>query len=1020
MNLPAFVSLAGLLCYGGLTFVVLRRGLRDTGAVLRLFVGYLALMVVYQGSALAVSLARSEAVALHWYAIMSALLLGQFVVYSTFVRAFFHIRGHRYVIWVGLAMWALCSLLAASHLEGFIVGVYWNDTTHFYLPIFGDLLAIYAVPNYSFLAYAIVLLYTGYRQAGSALERQRIRYLFLGLSVIGLGTVTNLIPPLKPYPFDMLTNILNALLIAYAILRYQLLDIRVVIRKGLVYSVPTVTIGIGYFLVLSLSFNVLDVARGYQFFVLSLVLAAATAIVVQPLRDKLQSTVDRFFFREKYDSGLMLQRLSRTAASVLDLDRLAVMIVDDITQTLHSAVTAFFIKQGETGQFVLRAHRGLEAAPQDRFLLRNDHPIATWLLRHQTSLTRPQVNSSPEFMGLWTTERQALEDMQAELFVPLLVRDDLIGILVLGPRLSDLPYAPDDQRTLTTLANQTAIAVENARLYSLEQAKVKMTSTLLDVARVVSSTLNLDELLQQIAQRAADICGFDRCNLFLKDRGQDRLRLLASGFAAERMPSLPSPSSQQAPGLEQVESNSLLKRIMQERRPVIIDRDGISKLPATWSETVDTEGVLIVPLVSKDRAIGLMTLDHLQGARRIGKDQMDLAATIASHASVAIENAWLYQETVTEKERTATIVERALAGIALVNPDLKIVSINDAVEAITGYDTRLAQGQDLSVVFGPGITAESGLLKRAMRTGKPVGPAETTLTSAAGERDVLLGVTPLPDGYLLSMSDVTPLKELNRLKSDIIANVSHEFRTPLSVIKGYAELLADEIHADDPTIRARYLEIISSATDRLTAMVSDLLDLARVEAEQGSITMEPVSIETLIEDSIGLVGFQAQERDVKIEVNVATDLPEMLGNRELLVTLIRNLLSNAVKFSYPGGRVQVRATQQGDSIELQVTNQGIGLAAEDMPRLFDKFYRSAAAKRAGIQGTGLGLVLVKHAADKHRGEITVSCDPEAGTRFCVRLPIAEAPNRLWGEPSPEGSAPSNGVWRTEKAGVSGT
>ena len=361
MNLPASISLAGLLCYGGLTFVVLRRGSRRTGTEQWLFLIYLALMALWQCAALVVSLARNEALALRWYVIMSTVVLGQFVIYSAFVRAFFHIQGQRVVIWIGLALWGLSSLLVAAYRPYFLAAVHWTDTTHFFLPVFGNLAPILAFPNYSFLGYAVALLYRGYRQAGSALQRVRIRYLFLGLTVVVLGTLSNFIPPLKPYPFDLLANVLNALLIAYAILRYQLLDISVVIRKGLVYSIPTVTIGIGYFLLLSLTFNLFDVGLGYQFFVLSLFLAAITALVVQPLRDKLQAAVDRLFFREKYDSGLMLQRLSQTAATMLDIDRLAVMIVDDITHTLHSTVVAFFIKHGETGQYILRAHKGLEA-----------------------------------------------------------------------------------------------------------------------------------------------------------------------------------------------------------------------------------------------------------------------------------------------------------------------------------------------------------------------------------------------------------------------------------------------------------------------------------------------------------------------------------------------------------------------------------------------------------------------------------------------------------------------------------
>jgi PAS domain S-box-containing protein len=992
MNLPGIVSLAGLLCYGWLTFIVARRRSRGNAMEQQLFLVYLAFMILWQCAGLGVSLAREEALAVRWYIVMTVVVLGQFVIYSAFVRAFFHIQGQKAVIWVGLALWGLSTLLVIVFRPDFVLSVYWTETTQFFLPEFGILAAIVGIPNYCFLVYAITLLFRRYRQAESALQRERIRYLLLGLSVVVLGTLFNFIPPLKAYPFDLLANVLNAMLIAYAILRYQLLDISLVIRKGLVYSVPTLTIGIGYFLLLSLTFNFIDVALGYQFFLLSLLLAAITALVVQPLRDKLQAAVDRLFFREKYDSGLMLQRLSRTAATMLDLDGLAVMIVDDIANTLHSSVVAFFVKQGETGQYLLRAHRGLEAAPEELFRLRRDHPVASWLLRHQTSLTRQQINTGPEFRGLWALEREALDAMQAELFVPLLVRDNLIGILALGPRLSELPYASGDRLTLTTLANQTAIAVENARLFSLEQVKVRVTSMLLDVARAVSSTLNLSELLQLIAQRAAEICGFDRCNIFLMDKGEDTLRLLASQYAVEgalAQRAQNEPSSHSPQGLEQIERSSLLMRVMQERRPVAVDRDAISKLPANWSETLNAKGVLIVPLISKGRAIGLMTLAHLESERRIGEDQMDLASTIASQAAVAIENVRLYQETVTEKERTATIVERALAGIVLVDPELRIISINRAAEAITGYGIRQAQGEALDLVFGSSITEDNGLLRHAMATGKPVGPAETILATAAGNRDVLLGVTPLPDGYLLSLSDVTPLKELNRLKTDIIANVSHEFRTPLAIIKGYTELLSDEVCGNDPVTRKDFLRVINNATDRLTGMVRDLLDISRLEAEQGSVVMEPVSIKDLLEDSIDFQSFPARERKIEVNLDMAPDLPILLGNADLLITLVQNLLSNAVKFSQNGGKVQVRARQVDGCIDLQITNQGMGISPEELPHLFEKFYRSSAVKKSGIQGTGLGLVLVKHAVDKHRGSVSVTSDPETGTCFRVRLPILD-------------------------------
>ncbi len=778
MNLPAIVSLAGILCYATLTFIVLRHGLRGTGAVHRLFLANLAFMALWQCADLAVSLARNQVAAASWYIVIGAVVFGQFVIYSAFVRAFFSIRTQRSVIWVGLALWGLSSLLIVAFRGYFLSGVYWNTTTRSYLPVFGSLADPLAIPNYCFLVYAIGLLIQGYRRTDSDLERVRIRCLSLGLALVLLGSLTNFVPPLRAYPVEVLANACNALLIAYAIFRYQLLDISVVIRKGLLYSIPTVAIGIAYFLVLSVVFRLFRPVLWHQFFVLALLLGAITALLLQPLHDWLQAPLDRLFFRERYDSGLMMQRLSRAAATVLDLDRLAVMILADIANTLHIGAAAFLVKQDETGQYVLKAHKGLHTGPQGDLRLRSDHPIVTWLLRQQAVLTRQRVEMSPDFAGLWAREREELQAMQAEIFVPLLVRNDLIGILVLGPKLSELPYSSADQLTLTTLANQTAVAVENARLFALEQRKVRMTSKLLDVAKAVSSTLDLGELLQLIAQRAAEVCEFDRCDIYLMDKGHDTLRLLTSQFAPASNPSHPGPSAGPASRPELIESGTLLRRVMQERRPVAVDRDAIPRLPGEWFGSLDATGALLVPLISKGRAIGLMALEHLRGESRIREDQSDLAATIASQASVAIENARLYQETAAEKERTATIVEQALAGIVLVDSQLRVVSMNRAVEAITGYSALGAPGVRIEDVLGPATMADGGSLGQAMATGKPVGPAETRLVTGAGGRDVLLGVTPLSGGYLLSLADITPLKDLDRLKTDIIANVSHEFRTP--------------------------------------------------------------------------------------------------------------------------------------------------------------------------------------------------------------------------------------------------
>jgi PAS domain S-box-containing protein len=355
--------------------------------------------------------------------------------------------------------------------------------------------------------------------------------------------------------------------------------------------------------------------------------------------------------------------------------------------------------------------------------------------------------------------------------------------------------------------------------------------------------------------------------------------------------------------------------------------------------------------------------------------------------SVAIENAGLYQQTLAEKERTATIVEQAFAGMILLDCELRVVSLNPAAETIIGEGGARVVGKQLGEVFDPSIVGESSLLRKAMTTGERVPPTEQTLVRGERRRDVLLGVAPLPDGYLLSLADITQLKELDRLKSDIIANVSHEFRTPLAIIKAYAELLMDPEQDQAVETQHEFLTIIDAETDRLAGMVSDLLDIARLEAGRGNMARAFVQIEDVIADVLSLLQFQAHGRDVTLQVDVPPALPALLGNKDVLMTLVRNLLGNAIKFSRPGGAVDVIARQNGGALVLQVIDRGIGIAAEDLPHLFEKFYRAKAAQDAGIRGTGLGLVLVKQAVEAHGGTIAVESQRGEGTRFTVTLPV---------------------------------
>jgi|GEM_PF-1459177 len=255
----------------------------------------------------------------------------------------------------------------------------------------------------------------------------------------------------------------------------------------------------------------------------------------------------------------------------------------------------------------------------------------------------------------------------------------------------------------------------------------------------------------------------------------------------------------------------------------------------------------------------------------------------------------------------------------------------------------------------------------------------------------LLALAPLSGLYLvLRLSkDVSYLKEVDRLKTSIVANVSHELRTPLASIKLYGQLLQNNIESSDPGTRQRFLDIIDQQTDRLVELIDDLLDLSRIESGQFEAHKEPLYLQEMIDEVVNLMSIQAQRRNLVLHTDVDPDLPALLADRELMRILFKNLLSNAIKFSHEGGRIDILGQQLGGKITFSVIDQGIGIPQEALPHIFEKFYRVQTSTESGIQGTGLGLVLAKEAAEAHGGVIRVESELGKGSKFTLELPLPE-------------------------------
>jgi two-component system phosphate regulon sensor histidine kinase PhoR len=239
------------------------------------------------------------------------------------------------------------------------------------------------------------------------------------------------------------------------------------------------------------------------------------------------------------------------------------------------------------------------------------------------------------------------------------------------------------------------------------------------------------------------------------------------------------------------------------------------------------------------------------------------------------------------------------------------------------------------------------------------------------------------DSAVVVFHDLTEIRRTERMRRDFVANVSHEFKTPLTSIRGYTETLLSGAK-DDPSIAVDFLNTIQRNAQHLETLVGDLLILARLEAEVPS-TKDPINLRSIIDEVLNSRQNAIQERNLHVTLECPTT--EIQTDRSRLYTALSNLIDNAINYNKPGGEIRVSATVQNGSLSVAVTDTGYGIPSEELPRIFERFYRVDKARTRDAGGTGLGLSIVKHAIESQGGSIAVNSRIGSGSTFTVRLPL---------------------------------
>lgn len=380
------------------------------------------------------------------------------------------------------------------------------------------------------------------------------------------------------------------------------------------------------------------------------------------------------------------------------------------------------------------------------------------------------------------------------------------------------------------------------------------------------------------------------------------------------------------------------------------------------------------PLRDLLRSMGVQTHDELG---HLARTCSDMAARIEEKV----------RDLSRERTQLGAILSTLIESIVAIDYQGKLLFLNPAAKKLFGVTSSDVKGRPFLEVLRQ--SPLNAVLTQTLTDHHAV-KKEITLHSPE-EHIVSIHALPVDygegqTGVLAALHDITELRKLENIRREFVANVSHELKTPLTSIKGYIETLLDGAINDTKHNKA-FLETIQEHTNNLSRLIDDVLDLSAIEAERVTYRFEPVGVKDVIDRIVKALEPMAKGKKVVIEAELPNGLPKVRADREKLAQVVMNLIDNAIKFNKAGGQVRVTAEPNGKDLRVRVEDTGRGIAAEDLPRVFERFYRGNKDRSHEVPGTGLGLAIVKHLIEAHQGTVQAKSVLGKGSVFQITLPL---------------------------------
>jgi PAS domain S-box-containing protein len=687
--------------------------------------------------------------------------------------------------------------------------------------------------------------------------------------------------------------------------------------------------------------------------------------------------------RRERETAILFEATRRLAAT-LDFDTVLDIVIDSTMEALQCDAAGIFRWDGARDGLVALRDQKLSRALTRELVLRSSEGVAGRAYAERRPVWTHDCLADPRV--LYTDANRELVragTTRACLAVPIEIRDEIFGVLTAN-HVESHEYGEHEVSLLANLAAQAAVALENARLYAETQQHLAGAALLNDAARTLHRTLDVRRgLPDAVAELGRTFGAVGAAVTISGDAESEKPQVIAWGAGTETV------------------AEAAVSLLRQRDDPLMIADVATTADPRLVEIlTGAARSVAAFPVRGRSRVVGTLLL-LFRTRRALSAVETRLLSAYADQLAMALDNAALFENAENQRVQLERIFASTSDGILFLDQAGRIAALNPRGAELFGIAPAEVVGRpfgDLVDRLGDRVRWEEWGARAltAVALGPPRDEVADLQVRLPQARTLRWQATPTRDrlgetvGLTLTVRDVTREREVDRMKTEFVSTVSHELRTPLTSIKGSLHLLRGDGAAATPLdeTQQELVGICLKNTDRLVRLINDILDVSKIEAGRIQLQLARHRVGEFVTTAVEGIRAVAEAHGVVLEARVADDLPHLHVDLDRVVQVVTNLLSNAIKFSPPGGRVIVTAGAVATGVEVRVTDQGRGIAAEDIPKLFRKFQQLDGSTVREVGGTGLGLAICRGIVEEHGGSIRAESEPDRGATFIITLPVA--------------------------------